>query len=235
MDLSTAVNTLAEVGQGFEQTQMGLLGAYQTVALESYRLEPGGNFSWGKTFPQLKGAQIIGTTLSRFRSYVKSHEGKVPSWDELKKWETTKRFPGKAGGDGLSAKPKNNKSRPAEMSAGQISASCDGANRDNFPVVPLEAQPEPVEGGFELTLSHGELYVPIPVGQKLSAVSLAEIEKLIIGYLRERGLDRPLPSEAREEPLPLPEGAKNQPKGKGQAARLAEKIALEQSKAKAAN
>ena len=229
MDLSTAVNTLAEVGQGFEQTQMGLLGAYQTVALESYRLEPGGNFSWGKTFPQLKGAQIIGTTLSRFRSYVKSHEGKVPSWDELKKWETTKRFPGKAGGDGLSAKPKN-KNRPAEMSTSQINNSCDGANRDNFPVVPLRVQPEATEGGFELVLTCGDIELPIPVGRRLSAAELAEIENMLIKFLEERGLDRPSPSEALPEPQPLPQGARAQGKGKGKAARLAEKMALAQAK-----
>ena len=223
MDITAAVHLLASAGQKMEREQILLLESYQVVSLESYRLQPGGNFSWGKTFPQLKGAQIIGTTLSRFRSYVKSHEGKVPSWEELKKWETAKRFPKADGGEAISAKPKN-KSRPAEMSTNQINNSCDGANRDNFPVVPLKAQPEAEEGWHFFKCC-------LPVGRQLSSAENQELITLINSWFREHGVDRPAPSEALPEPQPLPLGARAQGKGKGKAARLAERMALACAKA----
>jgi len=110
------------------------------------------------------------------------------------------------------------------MSTNQINNSCDGANRDNFPVVPLKAQPEAEEGGHFFKCC-------LPVGRQLSSAENQELITLINSWFREHGVDRPAPSEALPEPQPLPLGARAQGKGKGKAARLAEKIALAQAKA----
>lgn len=213
--------------------------AILAVAKESVNRQKSGNFRWSSLIELTQGGLPL-TALSRMRSYLKANNEDPTSWTIINLWEekraeTRKGETNKREQKGSKGKPKG-KHGEAEMTKGQIDASCDVAQTDHDPKLPQGKVNEPEDGGPVLTISvSGSANMAFLLCDSPSAEDLKVLSSLVYAWIKERDLGKieSLPDPIKLNPAPTGKDATVPTKSK--AGRMAERIAREMELAAKAN